>query len=167
MKKALVRLSVAVATVAAAATVTPAAHASGGPIGGPTVTYAVTNVQTYTGQVNYSELINSVTNSGRTTITGSVSVGTVYTTTVEVAFSVTKAWVAGQLTFSLSKSTSTTATCTASLLPGQTLYMYPKATKKYYKVKQTSVSSSGAITVSYSGTLTAWQPETGVACVVA
>jgi hypothetical protein len=99
---------------------------------------------------------------GSTGIGCTISYGTAITTTVQVSLGVTNSYLANSLGFSLGRTTTTTVQCAqTSMKKGQTMRVYRLGTLKQYRLKRQDYNENRS-SWSYSGTLTAFQPYSGV-----
>jgi hypothetical protein len=137
-----------------------AAHAvpCGAPCAPPVTKYAVVFVTTYDNQI-LTDLgrVGSCRNTS-TAKSCILTVTTTRSTEVGVSMGMSASWVSGEISFSLSRSTSTGAQASSGKLNAhQEFRAYATGTVKYYQIKKT-VSSYYGTNITYSGQLKASQP---------
>jgi hypothetical protein len=124
--------------------------------------YKVINVTTRSDNIDFNRPVASCSNPGGTC---TITTGKSLQTTVGVDLGITASQVAGALSFSLSRTSTTTVGCTSPRLSaGQTYKAFRVGVRKYYRVQK----YNGPALVATSGLLTAWQPYsyTAIHCTV-
>lgn len=137
------------------------AQAISGPGGSGYIPAHVIAIKTTNNAADPKGPVGSCINPGSVCV---ISVASARTTTVATKLGMSAKGVAAELSFSLSRTSSTTVGCTSPKLgPHQRYLAWRLGTKKVYRISMRSASSPGHKSVTYtSGWLTAFQPYAGV-----
>jgi hypothetical protein len=135
-----------------------AAHAGPPAPQPPVQSWKAINISYYSNYNNPGGPVASCTNPGSTcalTVTQSVS------TTIATKLGYSKAGVAADISFQLSRTVSAAATCTSpKLRSGQKYVAYRTGRQAMYQIRHT-YTYDGKTTVTTSGWLFSWEPYTG------